>query len=87
MTGHDQVVLQVWILSLQLRPAAEVVGGTVKCHLSLRIIGTYDFTTQCNWKLQPLCATKKKCPAEVLPFNFLKELDSSYVLYKAANKC
>lgn len=59
---------------------------TVKCHLSLRIIGKYDFTTRFCWKPQPLHATKKKCSAEVLTFNFFKELESSYVLHKAANK-
>lgn len=44
MTEHNQVVLQVWTLSLQLHPAAEVDCGAEKCQLSLRIIGKYDFT-------------------------------------------
>lgn len=80
VAGHDWVILQVWILSSQLHPAAEAV-----CEMpSLRIIAKYHFTTHFNWKPQPLCATKKCC-AEVLAFNFFKEMESSYVLHKAAN--
>lgn len=72
VTLHDQAVPQVWVLLLQLHPEAEAVCEYYEMSSSPRIIGKYYFTTRFNWKPQPLCATKKKCSAEVFAFNFFK---------------